>query len=171
MLVGHPDGVKPALVRDVPPAVTEVVNSKPVALGPISVNFANIVETRGVIVRRLELLRLEQLVCVRKLQLPYSLLGRSFPKTRHIGDLATITCKDGHAAGAGHAHRGNSVHLLEGHRSGSWLSSNHDRLLTDEGLWDDGRLLSNNVAWLGDWDAGNSRLLETKLLAGPTDKR
>lgn len=137
-----------------------MVNSKSVALGPITVNFANIVETRWVIVRWLELLRLEQLVRVRKLKLPHSFLCRGSPKTRHIGDLATITCYDGHAADAGHAHRGNSVQLLNGDRSRSWLSADHDRLLADEGLWDDGRLLSNNVAWVRDWDAGNSWLLE-----------
>jgi hypothetical protein len=142
-----------------------VVNSKSVALGPITVNFANIVETRWVVVRRLKLLRFEQLVRVRKLELPDRLFSRSTAKTRHIRDLATITCYDGYAAGARHAHRGNRVHVLKGDASGSWLSADHDRLLTDEGLLDDGRLLSNNVAWVRDWNAGKVWLLEKEMLA------
>lgn len=142
-----------------------MVNSKSVALGPITVNFANIVETRWVIVRRLELLRLEQLVRVRKLELPHRLFSRSAAETRHIGDLATVTCYDGHAADARHAHGGNpTMHLMKGDRSGSssWLSTDHERLLADKGLRDDGRLLSNNVAGVCDWDAGNGWLLEKR---------
>lgn len=146
-----------------------MVNSKSVALGPITVNFANIVETGWVIVRRLKLLRLEQLVCLRKLELPHRLFSRSTAQTRHIGDLATVTCKDGHAADARHAHGGNSsMHLMEGDgSSSSWLSADHDRLLADEGLGDDGRLLSYNVTGVRDWEAGNGWLLrKMEMLAG-----
>lgn len=163
-LIGHPHGVEPALVGDIPSTVTQVVNSKSVALSPITVNFANIVETGWVIVRRLKLLRLEQLVCVRKLVLSHRLFARSTAQTRHIGDLATVTCKDGHAADARQAHGGNSsMHLVNGDGSSrNWLSADHDWLLADEGLGDDGRLLSNNVAGVRDWDAGNGWLLEKR---------
>lgn len=162
-LIGHPHGVEPALVGDIPSTVAQVVNSKSVALSPITVNFANIVETGWVIVRRLKLLRLEHLVCVRKLVLSHRLFARSTAQTRHIGDLATVTCKDGHAADARQTHGGKSSrHLVNGEgSSSSWLPADHDWLLADEGLGDDGRLLSNNVAGVRDWDAGNAWLLDT----------
>lgn len=143
-----------------------MVNSKSVALGPITVNFANIVETGWVIVRRLELLRLKQLVRMCKLELPHRLFSRSAAETRHIGDLATVTCNDGHAADARHAHgRNSSGHLLKGDSSSGWLSADHDRLLADEGLGDDGGLLSNNVAGVRDWNACNGWLLEKREMS------
>jgi hypothetical protein len=54
--------------------------------------------------------------------------------------------------------------LVNGDGSSSWLSADHDWLLADEGLGDDGRLLSNNVAGVRDWDAGNGWLLKKREL-------
>lgn len=161
-LVGQADGIEPSLISDVPAAVAEVVNGKTVALSPVPVNLAHIVEARGVIIGRLEVLRLEELVRVRKLDLPQHLLVGSAAQARHLGGTTgCVTCNKGVAA-APHEHGGGGLHALvlrlgTGRQVG--LAVDHDRLLAAHGLLHDGRLLGVDEAGLALRHGAVSRLL------------
>ncbi|KAI1028050.1 hypothetical protein LB505_002231 [Fusarium chuoi] len=157
--VGESDGVKPTLIGHIPAGVTHVINGKSVALSPVPVNLTNIVETGGVIVRWLEVLRLVHFVCMRKLNLTELLFASGTTDTSDIRDMLTtrdITCKDGdragHSSSTSNTDRGNARDLLDlldllhellglVARNEDWLLA-HGRLLVVVGL------LLDNVAAL-----------------------
>lgn len=127
-----------------------MINGKTVALSPVSVNFTNIVETGRVIVSGLEVLRLIELVRVSKLDLTELLLARSTTKSRHLGEVTSITCNEGNSA----AHcnttcqtdRGHSRDLLGMRHEVLLLSLKVHRLLSHGRLLDIVGLLMDNVA-------------------------
>ena len=73
-LVRKADGVEPALIGNVPAHVVDVVNGKTAALSPVAVNFADVVEAAGILIRGLKVLRLEESVVVGEIELTDSLL-------------------------------------------------------------------------------------------------
>ena len=167
-LVGQSHGIEPAFVGDIPAAVSHAINSKPVALGPVTINLTNIVETRGVVIRRLEVLRLKHLVRVRKLDLPEALLALGAAKSRDFRGVTSITCNDGHSA----AHddtSGNTSgrHCLDLGRACSHvrLAVDHNGLLSDGLLLNVGWLLSNDVTRLVDGNTANGWLLKNEKSA------
>jgi hypothetical protein len=174
-LVREADGVEPSLIGDIPSTV-HVVNSKTVALGPVTVKLSHIVVPRRVRVRRLEVLRLVEPVGVCKLDLAELLLARRAAEPSDLGDVAGITCKDGDPSAHGgnassQADRGHARDHLRLGRDGRLLLADHDGLLAHEvlsghdgGLLDHGGLL-DEVGLLGDNIASlNHRLRSGGLL-------
>ena len=139
-----------------------MINSKPVALGPVTINLTNIVETRGVVIRGLEVLRLKHLVRVCKLDLPEVLLAPGAAKSGDFRGVASITCIDGHSYAhddtSGHAHGRHCLDLGRP-RSHVMLAVDHDGLLSDGLLLDVGWLLGDDVAGLVDGNTANGGLL------------
>ncbi|EWZ95199.1 hypothetical protein FOWG_05185 [Fusarium oxysporum f. sp. lycopersici MN25] len=154
--VGESDGVKPTLIGHIPAGVTHVINGKSVALSPVPVNFTNIVETGGVIVSWLEVLRLVHLVRMRKLNLTELLLASGTTNTSDIRDMLTtrdITCKDGdragHSSSTSNTDRGDACDLLDlRHELLRLVASNEDWLLAHVRLLVVVGLLLDNVAAL-----------------------
>lgn len=178
-LVRETDGVEPSLIGDIPSTV-HVVNSKTVALSPITIKLSHVVVPRRVRVRRLKVLRLVEPVGVRKLDLAQLLLARRAAETSDLGDVTGITCKDGDPSAHGgnassQTDRGHAGDHLRLRCDGRLLLADHDGLLAHEvlsghdgGLLDHGGLL-DEVGLLGDNIAalshrlGNGRLLETMV--------
>lgn len=159
--VRETDGIEPSFISDIPAAVAHAVNSKTVALGPVPVNFTNIVETGWIIISRLEVLRLMQPVRVRESGLAELFLAGRSAKTSDFRDvMASITCnnRDGTAHGGSAACNADSGHAWDHlNRSCLGLRAEDDRLLMDERLANNRRdswllnidgLLGDNIASL-----------------------
>lgn len=135
-LVGEAHSVEPSLVGDIPAAVSHVVNGKTVALSPVTIQLTDIVEARRIVVRRLELLRLEQSIRVRKVELAELLLACRAADASNLWDGASVTCVDGRTTGATRASTYKPSHGLVGDEvaTGSgYAAVDHDGLLLDEG--------------------------------------
>jgi hypothetical protein len=135
-----------------------MVDRKAVALSPVTIELAHIVEPGGVIVRRLELLRLEQLVAFGKVELPHLLLTC---RTAHAGDLGDgtgVTCKEGWGAALATAHEGAGMDL----RAWAWAWLSHARWVST-GCHHHGGLLEVDWLRLGDV-AGTMGLTAWRML-------
>lgn len=133
-----------------------MVDRKAVALGPVTIELANIVEPGRVVVRRLEVLRLEQLVASGKVELPQLLLARRAAQARHLGNGTGVTCKEGRGAGsiaaADEATRARD-HMRPGLGHAGWVGAaghHHGRLLHVDWLrlGDEAGLLGLKAGWV-----------------------
>lgn len=116
-LVWKTSGIKPPLIRNIPPTITHMVDRKPVALGPVTIELAHIVKATRVVVGGLEVLRLEQLVAFGKVELPQLLLSRRTAQACDLGDGASVTCKEGRgprAVATAHEAAGAGDHVRTG---------------------------------------------------------
>jgi hypothetical protein len=135
-LVRKSNGVEPSLVSHIPAAVAHVIDAEPVPLGPVAVELADIVVPRRIVVRGLEVLRLEHPVGVGEVELADRLLALRAAESSNIRSRAGAGCGEGH--GLLGAHGGMETRLLdEGWarrnmelRSGA--GSHHLRLAVDE---------------------------------------
>ena len=95
-----------------------MVNRKPAALGPVSVELADVIEARRIVVRGLEVLRLKHLVRVGKAELPELLFTSSATQASDIGARPSVACnkRRGSAAheSAAASHRSRAVLELRG---------------------------------------------------------
>lgn len=162
------NSIEPPFGSDEPATIASVVNSESVALGPISVNFSNIVETGWVIIGRLEVLRLEQLVLMSKLVLSHGLFYRSATNTSNLGNIgARITCHDWDHRGWSTSRRSHETTRLSRHRhwlkllSHVWVRSVGNRWLCHHGLPGKHLLLGHEV--LTHWYRGYGRLIRIKV--------
>lgn len=122
-----------------------MINGETVALGPIAVDLTHEVEAGRVIISGFEVLRLEQTVPVRELDLPQHLLVRRAAHARHVrGVVAGITSDEGRAAHARHRHR--LVGLAA--RRDVRLAVDHDGLLRGAGMLENRGLLRVDEARL-----------------------
>ena len=152
-LIWKTNGVEPSLIRDVPAAITHMVDRKSVALRPITIQLPYVVEPAGVVIAGLEVLRLEQSVPLGKIELPQLLLSRRTTQSCDLGDGACVTLQERRSAvGAPGGLESSSTTSCAGRhvrarlshsRSLRALSHHHGRLVEVDGL----RL--GDEAWLG----------------------
>ena len=153
-LVRQSDRVEVALIREIPTA-SEMVNGITVALGPVSIELTHHVDTRRIVVGRLEVLRLEQVVLLGEL----NMLHHDIPSR---GSHAKGGLREDGLTGEIDRHGGRRVvdhdrmragHdiALNGHRMNhSWLG---DGLLNNDGSSDTTRRGYN-------WDCSTGKLLD-----------
>lgn len=118
-LVGKSDGVQPSLIRQIPATVAHVVDSESVTLSPVAIELANVVKPGRVVIRGLEVLRLEHSVVVRKVELSNSLLALS---TAESGDV-----RNGTGSGSGSGSTNVEGQLLPTHGRSSDLNKGGGR--------------------------------------------
>lgn len=165
-LVGKTDGIEIAALRDVPAAIAEVVNSIPVALGPVTIHLTNRVVARGVVIGRLKVLGLIEAVGVSELGVLQSHLARCATDARNVRRKMkrVVTC-DQHARRRGT--RGAATATNNAAKAHGCVRRTHHHAVTHDGVARHARLNHGSIHdhVLGDHAGvvGHARLHHARL--------